>query len=144
MYPALSDNDMVITQKTYLSDYEYERGEIIIAGSKEIVVVKRIIGLPGEKITLKENNIYINDVLIDEKYLPDEWLSKQYSSIYEDSTYYVPQNSYFVLGDNRTNSRDSRFIEFGYIDRDDIYGLVIFRYYPGVSFGQIETGEIEH
>ena len=82
--------------------------------------VKRVIGLPGETVTLKDGKVYINNssTSLDEPYLKEKSLG------IGDGTYIVPENCYFVLGDNRNNSKDSRFWENKYVSFEKILGKV--------------------
>ncbi len=106
--------------------------------------IKRVIGLPGEKVAIEDGKIYINDSAtpLDEPYLPEEWLVGNDGMIYE-----VPENSYFLLGDNRNISLDARYwaeeaMDEGLVDnwddaeaytfvpKSEILGKAIFKYYP--------------
>lgn len=88
--------------------------------------IKRIIGLPGEKVTISGGKVYINDskVPLDEPYLKEIPISD------EDQTYQVPEDSYFVLGDNRNNSWDSREWYNTYVKRDKILAKAVIRFWP--------------
>ena len=105
---------------------EPERGDIVIfpwPDDPEITYVKRIIGLPGETVEIKNGSVFINGVALKEGYLKEEMLGKF-------GPYEVPEGSYFMLGDNRNTSADSRRWENTYLKREDIEAKVIFRYSP--------------
>lgn len=87
--------------------------------------IKRIIALPGEELSIKDNGVYIDGNLLEESYIPNEYKTLSYSVI---ERFIVPENEYFVLGDNRENSSDSRMI--GTIKEEDIQGKIILRVYP--------------
>lgn len=101
-------------------------------------IVKRVIGLPGDTIRMENDQLYINDQKYDEPYLDDfkkqlaedQLLTDDFSleTISVDATTVVPEGKYFVLGDNRQITDDSRY--FGFVDEETIVGVVYFRYYP--------------
>lgn len=88
--------------------------------------IKRVIGLPGETVTIKSGRVYINDskVPLEEPYLKEEPAS------IGDGVYEVPEGCYFMLGDNRNNSKDSRMWENKYVKKEDILAKAMFRFYP--------------
>ena len=126
---------------------EPERGDVIIFKypvDEEQNFIKRVIGLPGEKVSISEGKIYIDDsqVPLEEDYLPEEWVVD--NDGYE---FLVPQGCYFVLGDNRNISLDARFWarealqegladseteaeKYTYVAKEKILGKAIFKYYP--------------
>ena len=122
---------------SYLNS-EPERGDIIIfkyPDDETQKYVKRIIGLPGEKITITQGKVYINDSKepLQEDYLKEEWIRA--TGPYE---FQIPENSYLVMGDNRNNSNDSRYWEHPFVAKDKIIGKALFVYYPFEHFGKIE------
>lgn len=88
--------------------------------------IKRIVGLPGEKIMLSGGKVYIDGRVLEEPYLPEGLITDPGVSLGEGEEFLLPEDSYFVLGDNRTQSLDSR--AFGPIKREDIIGKVWFKY----------------
>ncbi len=88
--------------------------------------IKRIIGLPGEAILIKEGNIYVNNEIVDDIVVVDEMIN--YGLAGEEII--LEDNEYFVLGDNRNNSEDSRFASIGNIRRDEIIGKAVIRLSP--------------
>jgi signal peptidase I len=97
----------------------------------EIDYIKRVIGVPGDKIDIKDGHVYINGEKLDEKYAKGE-THKQLL----DFPKTVPPNTVFVLGDNRQNSRDSRII--GFIEYDRIKGKAVLRIWPFKDLGVIK------
>ena len=117
MNPTLSNNQILLLNKM---DKHYKRFDVIVFNHNGNKLVKRIIGLPGDKVTYTDNKLYINDKLIKENYTrknTDDFISDK-----------VPSDMYFVLGDNRSNSLDSRYI--GLISKSDIEGVVNFSIIP--------------
>ena len=93
--------------------------------------VKRVIGLPNEEIKIDRGLIYINGQLLNEEYV---------DGLYTDGDIHmiIPEGFYFVMGDNREVSRDSRSAEVGVISRDHIHGKSVLRLYPFKTFGTLE------
>lgn len=105
---------------------EPERGDIVIfpwPDDPEITYVKRIIGLPGETVEIKNGTVYIDGMALKEDYLKDEMRGNY-------GPYEVPDGCYFMMGDNRNSSADSRRWENTYLKCEDIEAKVIFRYSP--------------
>lgn len=110
-----------------------ERGDIIIfkfPDNEEETFVKRVIGLPGEKVVIKDAKIYINDSKepLKEDYLPEEWYNTNGSEF--PLEYEVPADSYFVLGDNRNYSKDSRYWKNTFVHKSKIIAEAEFVYWP--------------
>lgn len=95
--------------------------------SEEAKFIKRVVGMPGEKIEYKENSLYINDKKTNERFKTDGMQWEMDNFVYQ-----VPEEEYFVLGDNRDHSTDSR--NFGSIYKDEIIGVFRLRFYPLDSF----------
>ena len=115
-----------------------ERGDIIFfyfPDDESQKYVKRVIGLPGEKVTILEGKVYINDseVPLDEPYLKEEWIRG--AGPYE---FIVPEDGYFCMGDNRNSSYDARYWVNTYVMRDKIMGKAICIYYPFDHMGWVE------
>ena len=129
---------------------EPQRGEIIIfkyPDDESENFVKRVIGLPGEKVTIKDSKIYINDSKepLKETYLKEDWYWENGS---EESggelVYQVPEDSYFVLGDNRNNSKDSRlWTTTNYVSKSKIIAKAEFVYWPWKVKGMLETAKYD-
>lgn len=113
-----------------------ERGDIVIfkyPDNEEELFIKRVIGLPGDKVWIRDGLVYLNDseTPLEEDYLPE-------TSVGDFGPYYVPEDCYFMLGDNRNWSKDSRLWVNTYVSRDKILAKAVFRYYPLDQIGFIE------
>lgn len=109
----------------YLSN-EPQRGDIVLfpyPDNPEVVYVKRVIGLPGETVEIKNGYTYINGNPIEESYLKEEMVG-------EFGPYEVPEGHYFMMGDNRNGSHDSRKWDNPYVAEENIMAKVIFRHSP--------------
>jgi signal peptidase I len=141
MFATLDDNDYLIANKIDYRLHAPQRGDIIILrpptdNSKDFI--KRIIALPGERLLIRDGHVYINGHQLDEPYLPEAWtVMSNWPNDGSVSGKVVPANQYFVMGDNRNKSQDSRI--FGFIGRDRIDGRAWFRIWPLNSFGAIYT-----
>lgn len=114
-----------------------QRGDIIIfkyPDDETQKYVKRIVGLPGEKVSIKDAKIYIDEASepLEENYLKDEWVEAIGPFEFE-----VPENCYLVLGDNRNNSKDARYWVNSYVTEDEIIGKASFTYFPFDRFGSL-------
>lgn len=128
MSPTLQEKEYVLTYKT-----NYKRGDIIAYSHNNVIMIKRIIGLPQDKVDIKEDGtVYINDVELQEPYLTEKALGDPEITF----PYEVPANTYFVLGDNRADSLDSRNIHIGSINQEAIIGKVKLSLIP---LKEIET-----
>jgi signal peptidase I len=139
MFATLDNNDYLIANKVDYRLHAPQRGDIVILRpptNNTTDFIKRIIALPGERLLIRDGVVYINGHRLDEPYLPEAWTlqtNPQPWSIGEGAV--IPPNQYFVMGDNRNKSQDSRF--FGTITRDRIDGKAWFRIWPLDSFGNI-------
>lgn len=100
----------------------------------EIEYVKRVIGLPGDTVNIKNNIVYVNDLAIEETYLDDDVFTNISSSVLS-FPFKVPQGQYFVMGDNRENSADSR--QWGTVPEENIIGKSILIYYPFANMDRL-------
>ncbi len=134
MAPTLEKNDRVLVNKLSYRLHDVNRGDIVVFTAPEGEetngiedLVKRVVGLPGETIEGRDGAIYIDGNLLEEPYLPDGTVSQDFGP----ET--VPAGRYFVLGDNRQNSKDSTF--FGSIPGSDIVGRVFVKIWPPGDVG---------
>ncbi|OGC50215.1 signal peptidase I [candidate division WWE3 bacterium RIFCSPHIGHO2_01_FULL_40_23] len=144
MEPALKNAERVLADKIFYKRGSLKRGDIVVFKSVEdnkSVFVKRVIGLPGESLMIKEDKINIfNDVnpqgfILEEKYLKDSIKTYSGSFLEERKILKIPAEAYIVLGDNRFKSIDSR--EWGFLPEEKIIGKIIFRHWPPNRFGFI-------
>ena len=138
MENTLHQNDYLFVSRRHYSWFgnDLKRGDIITFDSElttglgmKKILVKRIIGLPGDKISISEGKVYINGEAQEEPYTKDGYTSTTMDEVT------VPEGYIFVLGDNRQNSTDSRSPEVGFIDINRIRGKVVFRLFPISDFG---------
>ncbi len=139
MVPTLIINDKLIVDKLSYHFTNPERGEIVVFAPTDNIMkdnpnlkdafIKRIIGLPGDKVEVKGGRVYINDQPLRENYIEAE-PEYQYGPVT------VPTDSYLVLGDNRNNSYDSHF--WGFVPRDHIIGRAIVRFWPPHRIGDLD------
>ena len=116
MNPTLVENAYVLSYQT-----SYQRQDIIAFKHKQAIMIKRIIAIPQDKVDIKEDGtVYVNDIKLTEPYLNNKCLGE----VDIPFPYIVPENSYFVLGDNRSSSLDSRHTPIGTIKEQDIIGKV--------------------
>lgn len=125
MKGTLNAGDVTIVNKLVYKFRTIKRNEIVSINQKDKIMVKRVIGLPGEHIEYKDNRLYVNGSLVLENNISVETKNFKLEDIGYET---IPKDMYFVLGDNRTNSSDSR--EFGLVKKDEIIGKIVMRVYP--------------
>ena len=134
MYPTLHDGDNLLVDKISYRFTDIERFDIIVfeyQHEENVYYIKRIIGLPGETVQITDGNIYINGEILEEDYGYEVMESAGLAA--EPVT--LGENEYFVLGDNRNDSTDSRDPRVGNITRDIIVGKAFVRIYPFDAIG---------
>jgi len=126
MEPNLHDKEFVVWRKSTDDSDKLKRGDIVLVkypGDPEHKrYVKRVVALPGEKIQIRHEKVYIDDKIIDESYLPVYFLTEP------DGVWTMKENEYFIMGDNRENSNDSRF--FGAVERRFVLGHALAVIFP--------------
>lgn len=160
MYPTLIEGDRLFVQKVTKPFVDYKRGDVVVfyppdevlktdflsvlsrltgVFCKDIAYIKRIIGMPGDKFEIKkekdEYHVYINNVKQDEPYIlsTTDWIPCR-----EDMNcgpFVIPENHYFMMGDNRGNSQDSRF--WGFLPKENVIGHAVFKFWPIPRIGTI-------
>lgn len=132
MYPTLKDGEILLLKKY---DKKIERFDIVVVKYDKTKIVKRVIGLPGDTLEYKNNKLYINGEEIKENFLGNDVKTTDFSlGIFNIEK--IPENYYFVVGDNRNNSTDSRIL--GIIPKEDIIGVTNFSLFPFDTFGSIK------
>jgi signal peptidase I len=138
MNPTLHNNDNLWVDKLSYELGDPKRFDVVIFDYDENTeYVKRIIGLPGESVRIdQDGNIYINGELLEENYGSERILATNIGRASQ--TIILGSDEYFVLGDNRNNSSDSRYADVGNVKREDIVGKVKLRIYPFSDIGFIK------
>ena len=135
MESTLSDGDQLIVEQLSYYFHDPQRFDVIVFPiSSEDNYIKRIIGLPGETVQIRDGQVYINGNLLTDDHYGLEQMDDPGMAA---DTIYLQKDEYFVLGDNRNASVDSRFREVGLIKRGDIKGRAWLRFYPFGSFGTV-------
>lgn len=138
MENTIMEGDRLLGFRLAYKASDPKRGDIIIfkyPDNEEENYIKRVIGLPGETIEIRDAKIYINGSAtpLEEDYLKEEWVIETGPYTFE-----VPEDCYLVLGDNRNNSKDARYWANTYVAKDKILGKAWFRYYPLNSMGVLK------
>jgi len=130
MYPTLTHNEIVVLMKTR----DYQRGDLIGFYYQGKILLKRVIALPEDEVVIdSDGNVYVNAQLLEEPYVTD----KSLGDCDLEFPYKVPGTGYFVMGDRRSNSVDSRNSMVGIVSQDDIIGKVLLRVWPFDRLGLI-------
>jgi signal peptidase I len=133
MMPGLEDQERIFVNKFVYRWEPIERGDIVVfryPRDTSKSYIKRVIGLAGDRIRIENGQVYVNGRALDEDYVPSDYADvRSYPEIV------VPRNTYFVLGDHRAMSSDSR--EFGPVNDRYIYGKAVFGYWPMEKLGRL-------
>lgn len=142
MYPNYHNGEYILTNLITLKFSPIERGNVIVFESptdKEKDFVKRVIGTPGDVVSLKAGSVYINGKQLGESsYLASDVRTYGGAFLSEGKTATVPDDNYFVLGDNRSFSSDSR--EWGFVAKQKIIGKSFFVYWPITQMRLVKQG----
>jgi len=133
MMPALADQERIFINKFAYRLGEIERGDVVVfryPGDTSKNYIKRIIGIPGDRVEILRGTVFVNGRRLEESYVPVQYRDERTMS-----GIVVPAGEYFVLGDHRNLSSDSR--DFGPIDRDAIFGKAVFAYWPTGMIGKL-------
>jgi len=133
MYPLLSDQERIFINKFIYRFEPIERGDVVVFWyplDRSKSFIKRVVGLPGESIEIRTGHVYINGQELADQYVPGGYLDGSNSAARR-----IPSDSYFVMGDHRDSSNDSRV--FGPVARQYIYGKAVFAYWPVDHFGSL-------
>lgn len=135
MHNTIQEGDRIIASRLAYINNDPERYDIIIfrnPDNEEECFVKRVIGLPGETVQIVNGIVYVTQTNGETIQLDDSFVTN--CEPYGDfGPFEVPEDSYFMMGDNRNTSWDSRFWDNKYVHKDKILGKVKFKYYPGIS-----------
>jgi len=143
MEPNFHDGDRLIVSRVSYLFGEPEYGEVMVFNSmrdweyeRGVMLIKRIIGLPGDTVELRDQQLYVNGELRDESYIAEACSTRKCP----DEVWQLGPDEFFAMGDNRNHSNDSR--DFGPVTRDHIVGRVLLRYWPLNGLGVIAPSEI--
>jgi signal peptidase I len=134
MLPRLEDHDRLFINKFVYRISSIHRGDVVVfhyPRDPEKSYIKRVVGLPGDRLSIDRGRVFLNGKPLPENYVPDEFRDTR--SMAETL---IPEETYFMMGDHRSISSDSR--EFGPVDRDLIYGKAVFVYWPTKDAGVVE------
>ena len=138
MEPTLHDRQHLLIEKVSYKFQDVKRFDVIVfqpyADNKDLFYIKRVIGLPGETIRIENNTIYINDKVLNDPYNGDAYID---AKLAKDTILLGPED-YFVLGDNREVSKDSREKEIGLLTYDSIIGKAMTKIYPFNDVGKVK------
>ena len=133
MLPGLEDQERIFINKFVYRWGPVERGDIVVfhyPRDPSKSYIKRVIAVEGDRVRIDEGKVYVNGSLLDESYVPQEYADfRSYPEIK------IPPHDYFLLGDHRTSSQDSR--DFGLVDQRFIYGKAVFVYWPMDKLGKL-------
>jgi signal peptidase I len=149
MEPNFYDRELLLTNKIMqlLGDTklkvivgDYKRGDVVIFRHtlSQEDFIKRVVAMEGDTFMVKEGYVYVNGVKLNETYLPEGRRTEAGNFLTEGEVVKVPEDSYIVLGDNRSNSTDSRNKLVGFVKRSQMKGRVFFRYWPLDTLGIIK------
>jgi len=140
MEPNFHDRDYLFVSKQAYRFGEPQRGDVVVfdssltdEGGKEKLLIKRIIGLPGEEIDIIEEKVFIDGVMLDETYTMD---GTTYGNV---ENLVVPEDEYFCMGDNRDVSIDSRDPAVGCVDKEQLVGKVFLKLFPFGEMGLVRN-----
>lgn len=154
MFPNLKNDEILLTNRLVQQfggpgkplghSYDYQRGDIVVFRKESIPkdIVKRVVGMPGDRVRISAGRVYINDQLFVEEYIDVIFApTEQDTFLAENAEVTVPEDSYFLMGDNRKGSTDSRSQEIGFVKRSEIKGSPFLRVYPFSDFSYLSRGK---
>jgi len=143
MLPNFVNGEYLLTDKLTYNFSEPERGDVVVfkapatepCAEDECEYIKRVIGVPGDKVMVSGGEVYLNGELLDQSFLPEDFVTEPGAFNVEGVEMVVPEGEYLCFGDNRSHSRDGR--EFGPIPKSLIVGKAFFKYWPAASIGLV-------
>ncbi|SET54712.1 signal peptidase I [Natronincola peptidivorans] len=139
MQPTLENRDVLVIDKITPKFASIDYGDIVIFKSSlerntfsNKILVKRVIGIPGDIVEIRNGNVFVNNTFLEEEYIDNSFTAGEL-------IIYIPENKVFVLGDNRNHSEDSRSSVIGLVDKKDIIGKAILRVFPTTDFELLNT-----
>ncbi|KKS34236.1 signal peptidase I [candidate division WWE3 bacterium RIFOXYB1_FULL_43_24] len=142
MYPYLHDREQIIAEKLSIKFDPVKRGEVIIfwhPKTKSDLLVKRVIGLPGEIIKIQNGFVFINGKKLEEPYLSEAVVTRATDFLTEGQEHKIAEDYYIVMGDNRSESTDSRY--WGPIQKETIIGRALLVFYPFENIRLLNGGK---
>jgi signal peptidase I len=139
MAPLLSDQERIFINKFVYRFEPIQRGDVVVFWyplDRSKSFIKRVIALPGETVEIRRGVVYVDDKVVPEPYVPP-----MYEDLSDFGPVRVPKESYFVMGDHRISSNDSRV--FGSVANRYIYGRAVFAYWPVDHFGSLSTTDAD-
>jgi signal peptidase I len=133
MAPLISDQERIFINKLVYKFEPISRGDVVVfwyPSDRTKSFIKRVVGLPGESVEIRQGKVYVNEKLVDEPYILPAYLDANSYPAFR-----VPAHQYFVMGDHRDSSNDSRM--FGPVPAEYIYGKAVFAYWPMDHFGSL-------
>jgi signal peptidase I len=134
MQPRLVDQERIFVNRFIYRFREVQRGDVVVfwfPRDRSKSFIKRVVGIPGDQVEIRRGTVLVNGAKISEPYLPPEFQDER---SFEKTI--VPADQYFVLGDHRNSSNDSR--NWGFVSQPLIYGKAIFSYWPFSKLGRVE------
>jgi len=135
MDPLLSDQERIFINKFVYHFEPIGRGDVVVFWyplDRTKSFIKRVVGLPGDEVEIRRGRVYINGKTLEEPYVPSQYIdTAAYGPVQ------IPRDEYFVMGDHRISSNDSRI--FGPVPSAFIYGKAVFAYWPWTQFGSISA-----
>lgn len=140
MVPIFHNGDYLITEKVSYKFRNPQHGEIVVLKNprdESQDFIKRIIAVPGDTLQIQNNIVYLNNQPLKENYLPVDTITRAGAFVTEGTAITVAGNQYFVFGDNREHSSDSR--EWGPVTKEELVGKALFRYWPPQVIGLLTS-----